>query len=201
VALASAQFSGRILRMAAVNFSTPVLISTGHLPRHRTLRRRGTTHSMRTSFATSGVDNPPLHALASGSGRGERCLTAMGATSSFQFQLRGHELLGGCCLRSQGSDYVADRDRDCAPERYHGFSIVSSLSASFQHGDGPDDHHFEQLPACSIRATSRSLETVSMRLRQRQQVPASASVAFQTTYRAVVRGTVRDFLGNSMGSI
>jgi len=119
VLLASAQFSGESASgWQQVNFSTPVLISSGTtLPSHRTLRRRGTTIRC-DFFATSGVGQSSAACLASGVDGANRCLQLWGHQQFSKFQLRGHELLGGMLSTFPGIDYVADRDRDCSPERY-----------------------------------------------------------------------------------
>ena len=201
VLLASAQFSGESASgWQQVNFSTPVLISSGTTYLASYFAPQGHYAFDANFFATSGVDNPPLHALASGVD-GANGVYSYGATSSFpSSSYEATNYWVDVVYVPQGSTTSPTVTATAPPNATSGFSIVSSLSASFSTAMDPTtitSSSFQLFdPSNNLVAGTVSYAAATTSA----MFQPSASVAFQTTYRAVVRGTVRDFLGNSMGS-
>ena len=200
VLLASAQFSGESASgWQQVNFSTPVLISAATTYVVSYFAPQG-HYAFDQSFFASGVDNPPLHALANGVDGPDGVFNS-GTSSAFPSSTFGAtNYWVDVVYVPQGSTAAPTVTTTAPPNAASGVSFVPSVSAGFS----------TAMDATTINSSSFQLldpsnNPVAGSVSYASATAAAifhpnASLAFQTTYTAVVRGTVRDFLGNVMGS-
>jgi uncharacterized protein DUF4082/Big-like domain-containing protein/centrosomal CEP192-like protein/carboxypeptidase family protein/ASPM-SPD-2-Hydin domain-containing protein len=198
--LATAQFTEETgAGWQQVTFASPVPITAGTTYVSSYFTSVGHYAFDLNFFSTSGGDNPPLHALADGVD-GSNGVFSYGSTSSFPASSYGATNYWVDVIYVPVSSATPTITATSPANATGGVSIVSRLSAQFSTAMDPtsiNSSTFQLMDPSSniIPGTLSYLAGAATATFQ-----PNVTLAYQTTYTAVVRGAVRDFLGNSMGS-
>ena len=200
--LATVQFTGESgSGWQQANFGSPVAITAGTTYIVSYFAPQGHYAFDVNFFATSGVDNGPLHALASGVDGGNG-VYAYGFVSSFpNSSYASTNYWVDVVYVPKGASLPAPTITATVPANAAGgVPIISGLSATFSAPMdpttinpstfqlyGPGNLQIAGTVAYSTATTNATFQP-------------NNKLAYQTTYTAVVRGTVKDFLGDSMGT-
>ena len=202
VLLATAQFSGEsVSGWQQVNFNNPVLITAGTTYVVSYFTMAGHYAFDMNFFASAGVDTAPLHALANGVD-GPNGVFSYGFVSSFPASsFASTNYWVDVVYVPKGATLTPPTITTTSPSNAAGgVPIISGVSANFNAPMdstsltsstfqlfGPGNNQIPGVVTYSSATTSATFQP-------------SGNLAYQTTYTAVVRGTVRDFLGDNMGT-
>jgi hypothetical protein len=200
--LATAQFTGESASgWQQVSFSIPVPISAGTTYLVSYFAPLGHYAFDMNFFATSGVDNAPLHALADGVD-GANGVFSYGFVSSFpNSSYASTNYWVDVVYVPKGATLPAPTVTTTAPANAAGgIPIISNLSATFSAPMDPSSINASTFqlfgpgnsPISGVVSYSATTTTATFQ--------PTTNLAYQTTYTAVVRGAARDFLGDVMGS-
>ena len=199
--LASATFTGESSSgWQQVMFSSPIAITANTVYVASYFTTAGHYAMDQGTFGTAGVDNAPLHALASGASGGNGVFQ-YNATSKFPTQsYNGSNYWVDVIYLFNNSTTPPSITSTSPANNATGVSIGSTVSATFNE---PLDT--STVNSTTLQVVDSSGNTVSGVV---TYVSSSATILFspttdllsQTTYTATVSGTVRDTFGNALGS-
>ena len=199
--LATAQFTGESASgWQQVNFNTPVLINSGTTYVVSYFAPLGHYAFDGAFFTTAGVDSSPLHALADGVDGGNGVFS-YNSTSSFPASsYNATNYWVDLVFVPQGSTTPPSVLSTSPTNAAGGVPVVSAISAKFS--NGMDQTSITSGTFQLLDATNSPVAgTISYNAATTTATfQPSAFLSYQTTYTAVVRGTVRDFFGDSMGA-
>jgi hypothetical protein len=200
--LATAQFTGESASgWQQVSFSAPVPITAGTTYIASYFAPLGHYAFDMNFFATSGVDNAPLHALANGVD-GANGVYSYGFVSSFPASsYASTNYWVDVVYVPKGATLPAPTVTTTAPANAAGgIPIISTLSATFSSPMDPSSINATTFqlfgpgnsPISGVVSYSATTTTATLQ--------PSSNLSYQTTYTAVIRAAARDFLGDLMGS-
>jgi hypothetical protein len=201
VLLATAQFSGESASgWQQVTFTTPVLISSGTTYVVSYFTHLGHYAFDANFFATSGVDNAPLHALANGVD-GSNAVFSYGSTSSFpSSSYKSTNYWVDVVYVPQGSMF-APTVTATSPSNGDG-GVATNISVTAKFSEPMDATTISSSSFQLVDANSNAVAgTVSYNSATTTLLfQPSAALSNARTYTATVRGTVKDAFGNAMGA-
>ncbi len=199
--LASAQFANETSSgWQQVNFAVPVPITAGTDYVASYFTPLGHYAFDASYFSGAGVDNVPLHALADGVDGGNGVYN-YSATSTFpNMTYSATNYWVDVVFVPQGSTTAPTIDSTSPANAAGGVSVVSSLNATFGTSMDPTtitSSTFQVYDATNTAVTgtvSYSSATTTATF------SASAPFAYSASYTAIVRASVKDLFGNSLGT-
>ena len=199
--LATAQFTSESASgWQQVNFNTPVLINSGATYVVSYFTPLGHYAFDGGFFTTTGVDSSPLHALAEGVDGGNGVFNYASTSSFPASSYDSTNYWVDVVFVPQGSTNPPTVVSTSPTNAAGGVSVVSTISAKFSTGMDQaslNSSTFQLLDAGNnvvAGTVSYSSGTTTAAFQP------SSFLSYQTTYTAVVRGTVRDFFGDSLGA-